>query len=300
MKKLITVLTPTFNRAHLLPDLFHSLCRQTEMQFDWLIVDDGSTDETEALVREWISTNHLFHIDYLKKKNCGKNRAVNDGVKRIHTPFTLIVDSDDLLTEDALAFLSDAARDVENEEEIAGVAGLRGIDRHTSLEEPNFPKNAFILANNLERKRFHLKKDACEVYKTDILASHPFQVWPNEKFVPEQVIWNQLALEGYRLRWYNRVTCIVRYQKEGMTSDSWPLLRDNPMGYATMFNHLLLTDPSLRARINNTIHFVSCCFLGKKPSYILKCNQKLLGILLLLPGWVLSKRRKTQFKRFCP
>ena len=299
MRKLITLLTPTFNRAHLLPDLYRSLCRQTNKQFDWLIVDDGSTDNTEALVDGWISTNTLFHIDYVKKKNQGKNRAVNDGVKRIHTPFTLIVDSDDLLTEDALEFLSQAAQEIENNDAIAGVAGLRGLDNQTPLEEPLFPKNEFVLASNLERKHFHLEKDACEVYKTDILASHPFPVWQNERFVPEQVIWNQLALEGYRLRWYNRVTCIVRYQEEGMTKDSWTLLRDNPMGFAMMFNHLLLTEPSLQARINNTIQFESCCFLGKHSAYILTCNRKLGGILLIPFGWALSIRRKRQFKRFC-
>jgi hypothetical protein len=211
----------------------------------------------------------------------------------------MIVDSDDYLTNDAIELLSRAAHEIAHNDMIAGVAGLRGYDIDNPLEIPTFPKDESVLVNNLERKRFHLEKDACEVYKTNILASHPFPVWKKEKFVPEQVVWNQLALEGYRLKWYHRVTCIVRYQEHGLTNDSWRLLRDNPMGYATMYNHLLLTSPSLKSRIRNTVQFISCCLLGKSPSYIFHCNQRLLGFLLLLPGWILHLRRLAQFKRFC-
>ncbi len=299
MKKLITVLTPTYNRAHLLPDLYNSLCRQTDQSFDWLVIDDGSTDDTEALVRGWLSIDRPFRIYYVKKENGGKNRAVNDGVQLIATPFTMIVDSDDYLTDDAVAFLSNAAQGIESDEKMIGVAGLRGLNENTPLVEPAFLKNSFVRASNVERKRYHLERDSCEVYKTSILASHPFHVWDNEKFVPEQVVWNQLALEGYSLRWYNRITCITRYQESGMTNNTWILLRDNPMGYAMMYNHLLLTEGSFKSRISNTVQFISCCFLGKKPTYIPSCNQRVLGYLLLLPGWALSRRRQMQIKRFC-
>lgn len=299
MDKLITVLTPTYNRAHLLLDLYQSLCRQTSNLFDWLIIDDGSTDDTETIVGTWLSESHPFHIEYVKKENGGKNRAINDGVQLVKTPFTMILDSDDFLTDDAIEYLSNAAQEIETDDNMAGVAGLRGTDANFPLEEPTIPKNRYIIANNLERKLYHLEKDACEVFKTSILASHPFQVWPNEKYLPEQVVWNQIALENKSLRWYNHITCICRYQENGITKGSWKILKDNPMCYAIMFNHLLLTDPSFKGRINNTLQFVSCCFLGKKPAYILQCNHRLLAILLLLPGWLLSRRRLCQFKNNC-
>ena len=108
MRKFITVLTPTYNRAHILPNLYGSLCRQTNQFFDWLVVDDGSTDDTEALVNKWVSMDHSFRISYIRKENGGKNRAINDGVRMIDTPFTMIVDSDDFLTDDAIEFLSNA------------------------------------------------------------------------------------------------------------------------------------------------------------------------------------------------
>jgi len=297
-QKLITVVTATFNRAHLLVDLYDSLCRQTHLLFDWIVVDDGSTDGTSDMVKQWIRKQPPFHIQLIQKENGGKNRAINDAVKIVSTRYTMIVDSDDYLTDDAIAFLTDAAQEVEESEEIAGVAGLRGHDLSTPLDNPSFPKDTFVVASNLERKQYQLEQDACEVYKTAVLASHPFQVWSTETFVPEQVVWNQLALEGYRLRWYNRITVIVRYQASGMTNASWELLKNNPMGYAMMFNHLLRTDPSFCSKINNTLQFISCCFLGNHPSYIFNCNQRLLGILLLIPGWALSIRRRVQFHSF--
>ena len=298
MKKLITVLTPTYNRAHLLPDLYYSLCRQTSHQFDWIIVDDGSTDETELIVNKWLATDNSFHIEYFKKENGGKNRAINDGVKLVRTPFTMIVDSDDYLTDDAIDFLSNAARKIEDDAKLAGVAGLRGTDEHTPLKEPLISPNGSVLATNLERDKYRLDCDACEVYKTSALVSHPFRVWQNEKFVPEQVVWNLLALEGYSIRWYNRVTYIARYQHDGMTNDSWNLLKGNPMGYAMMFNQNIQTTRCYKAKVNNTLQFVSCCFIGKKPSYIFKCNSLFLGIMLCVPGWLLSKRRQTQFEKY--
>ena len=299
MEKLITVLTATYNRAHLLPDLYQSLCRQTCQLFDWVIVDDGSTDNTEKLIVNWISMPHQFQIEYIKKENGGKNRAINDGVKLVNTPYTMIVDSDDYLTDDAIDFLTNVSDSVLKENKIAGVAGLRGTDINTPIKIPLVPPNEYITASNLERRAYNLESDACEVYKTDILLSHPFFVWPHEKYLPEEVVWNQLALEGYCLRWYNRVTCIVRYQQGGITRESWLVLRNNPMNYAMMFNHHLLTCSSIKSQFYNALQFVSCCFLGKEPGYILNCNNKLLAIILFFPGWLLSKRRLLQIKCYC-
>lgn len=299
MKKVITILTPTYNRAHLLPDLYYSLRRQTCHQFDWIIVDDGSTDETELVVNEWLSAGNPFHIEYLKKDNGGKNRAINDGVKIVRTPFTMIVDSDDYLTDDAIDFLSTEVLNIKDDQKVVGVAGLRGTDKNTPLRKPLISPNEFVVATNLERDTFHLDRDACEVYKTSTLASHPFQVWYNEKYLPEQVVWNQIALEGFALKWFNHITCICRYQEDGITKGSWFILKNNPMCYAIMFNQNILIARSYKEKVYAALQFVSCCFLGKEPSYILKCNHKLLGVILYIPGWLLSKRRQAQFNKYC-
>lgn len=297
MEPLITVLTATYNRATLLPDLFASLCRQTDKNFAWLIVDDGSTDNTCDLVRRWQAEFCDFPIGYVRSENGGKNRAINLGVTRIMTPFTMIVDSDDYLTDDAVAFLSRAAYAVRSEVGIAGIAGLKG-EKDGDLEVPELMD--FTCCNNLERSRHQLQYDACEVFKTHILREHPFTVWPGEKFVPEEVVWNQLALEGYRLRWYRKVTCVVRYQKDGLTKGSWKLFQENPMGYAMLFNHRLMLPGGRYRKVDCVMQFIACCFLGRQLPYLLQCHEKALCLLLLVPGWFLSLRRKKQFRSYVP
>ena len=296
MSLLLTVLTATYNRANLLPDLYLSLCRQTSKEFEWLVVDDGSTDGTSDLVRDWQSTDNGFTITLITTSNGGKNRAINKGVESVKTPFVAIVDSDDYLTDDAIAFLSYKSSKVLNDSEIAGIAGTKSASIQVADQDPQ--QFTYILADNLERSSFNLQMDANEVYKTSLLKAHPFYVWPGEKFVPEEVVWNQLALEGYKLRWYKKITYISRYQENGMTRGSWKLLRDNPMGYAMMFNQRIIFSNSLKQKLNNTLQFVSCCFLGKEPVYLKKGNNTLLTILLLIPGLLLSLRRKRQFDSF--
>lgn len=290
--KLITVVTASYNRARLLVDLYNSLCRQTSSLFDWIIIDDGSTDNTTELVQDWIRSKPLFNIRLVRKENGGKNRAINDAILLVSTPFTMIVDSDDYLVDNAIAFLSAAAANALNDETLAGVAGMRG-ERPDNI--PCYTHINGIRANNLERRSLDLEKDANEVYRTDLLRSHPFDVWPGERFVPEETVWNQLSLEGYSLMWYPLTTCIVRYQEDGMTRGSWAMLMNNPMGYAKLFNQRLLLSSSCSSRLNNALQFVSCCFLGGNLRYLFHSNDCLLTLLLLFPGWLLSLRRKRQF-----
>lgn len=289
----LTILTATYNRAHLLPDLYQSLCRQTCKGFVWVVVDDGSTDGTKELVSSWID-EEKFAIKYFYQTNGGKDRAINLGVLHISTPYAMIMDSDDYLTDDAIEFMLTKLEDVEGQEEYAGISGFRGISETESL---NRMKGDYVDANNLERKALGIDRDCCEVYRTDLLKSHPFVVWEGEKFTPEEVVWNQLALEGYKLRWFNKVTCIVRYQEEGLTKDSWNLYRKNPMGYAMMFNHRLLYSGSFREKANNVIQMICCMFLGHGLIYCAKSNEKALTALLFPVGFLLSLRRRLQFTR---
>lgn len=288
----LTILTATYNRAHLLPDLYQSLCRQTCKDFIWIVVDDGSSDGTASLIANWQSENNAFPIELYVQPNAGKNTAVNNGVRHVNTPYTMIMDSDDYLTDDAVEFLLKAFAGVSGLKAFAGVSGFRGENACESL---NKMSGDYVDATNLERKALGIDKDCCEVYRTDLLKSHPFIVWPGEKFTPEEVVWNQLALEGYKLRWFNKVTCIVRYQEEGLSKDSWNLYKKNLMGYAMMFNHRLLYSSSFKDKINNVLQMICCACLSGNVSYIFNSNAKLLSLLLLPIGWALSLRRRKQF-----
>lgn len=296
MDKLITVLTATYNRANLLPDLYASLCRQTYQNFDWVIIDDGSSDGTQSIVKKWLAEEHTFTISYHYIPNGGKNRAINYGVKLVQTPFTMIVDSDDFLTDDAISFYQQNLLEIIDKNNIAGIAGLRGTDINNPLNKVTYPTNTFILANNLERSKYNLQKDACEVYRTSILQNYPFFVWENEKFSPEEIVWNQLALEGYSLRWYNKVTCIVRYQENGLTKDSFNLIRRNPMGYAMMYKQRITLSKNLKDKFFNACQMIAYCILGKSLHFIYKSNSyKGITTLAIPLGVILSIRRAIQF-----
>ncbi len=297
MGKLITVLTATYNRAHLLPDLYHSLCRQTCKDFNWLIIDDGSNDGTSGLINEWLLQNHGFHISCCFVPNGGKNRAINTGMEMVKTPFVMIVDSDDYITDDAIAYFSERLIDAMDDNNLAGISGLRGYTPSKPLHHLSFKENDFVVANNLERKKFGLDKDACEIYKTELLRTHPFKVWEGEKFVPEEVVWNQFAIEGYSLRWYNKVTCIVRYQEEGLTINSLGLLKKNPMGYASMYKQRVLLSRSSNERFSNCTQLIAQSLLGGHPFYAFQSNKKITTILAYPFGCIIALRRIIQYAK---
>ena len=297
MDKLITVLTATYNRANLLPDLYASLCRQSNQNFDWIIIDDGSSDDTKSIVEKWIMEKHLFTITYHYIPNGGKNRAVNHGVKHVQTPFTMIVDSDDYLTDDAIEFYQQNLTEIIDKKELAGIAGLRGTDINNALNKVVYPINTYVVANNLERSKYNLQKDACEVYRTSILLSHPFFVWENEKFSPEEIVWNQLALEGYSFRWYNKVTCIVRYQENGLTKDSFNLIKKNPMGYALMYKQRIKLSKNIKQKFFCNYQLIAYSILGHNFCYSLKLNLTPISLVAIPVGIIVAIRRIWQFKK---
>lgn len=213
---------------------------------------------------------------------------------RVETPYTMIMDSDDYLVDDAIEKMNKAIAGVSGMKAIAGVSGMRGESAITSL---NQLRQNYIDASNLERKELGINHDCCEVYKTEILRSHPFMPWEGEKFVPEEIVWNQIALEGYKLRWFNFTTCIVRYQEEGLTKGAWSLLKNNPMGYAMMFNHRLLYEKSFQNMCYNTIQMISCTILGHHTKYLLESNNKFLTMLLFPIGCAVAVRRYMQLAR---
>ena len=254
------------------------------------LVDDHLMRTTHVVRgQEWISS---VPVHYELFKTFGFKLP-----KYVHTPFTIIVDSDDYLTDDAIEFYHQNLTDIIDIKELAGIAGLRGTDINSALNKVTYPINTYVIANNLERDKYNLQKDACEVFRTSILLSHPFFVWDNEKFSPEEIVWNQLALEGYSFRWYNKVTCIVRYQENGLTKDSFNLIKKNPMGYAMMYKQRILLSNNLKDKYYNACQMIAYTIIGKQYSHIYKDNSNILITLSAIPtGSLLAIRRKIQFR----
>lgn len=210
----VTILTPTYNRAHTLVRLYNSLCRQSDRRFSWMIVDDGSSDNTKDIVEKFEDD---FEIKYIYKKNGGKHTALNTGIQKICTEYTFIVDSDDYLKDNAIELVNKWVDDVAGMAGIAGVAGMCVNELGAMIGQ--FPDGCeYIDCLNSERKKYHLLGDKAEVYKTQLLKSHPFPVYKDELFMPESIIWNQFSLQGLKVRWHKECIKVCMYLEDGLTS----------------------------------------------------------------------------------
>lgn len=228
-KNLITVFTPTYNRAYILEDLYQSLVLQSNRNFEWLIVDDGSTDNTEELVKS-LKKGAPFTIKYFKRENGGKHRAINQGVKLAEGFLFFIVDSDDQLTPDAIEKLFTWDRDLEEKENYAGLSGNRG-DKFGKLLGATFT-GKYIDATNIERKKYNILGDKAEAYYTNILKKFPFPEVKGELFMTEDIVWDRIALSGFKIRWYNDIIYISEHRPDGLIAQGNLRYANSPEGYA--------------------------------------------------------------------
>ncbi|MBO5128768.1 MAG: glycosyltransferase family 2 protein [Oscillospiraceae bacterium] len=227
----ITVFTPTYNRAYIIKNLFDSLIRQSFTDFEWIVIDDGSTDETETLCAEFMRSATPFPIIYKKVPNGGKHRAINVGVQLARGELFFIVDSDDYLTDDALEGVDIIEKTIPLEERrrFAGVCGMKGY----SLDQPigtTFSGTTLDISA-LERKKNNISGDKSEVFYTEILKKYPFPEFCGENFLTECVVWDKIAADGYLLRFYNKISMVCNYLPDGLTARYSQLMLKNPQGY---------------------------------------------------------------------
>lgn len=236
----ITILTPTYNRASLLPRLFDSLLRQTNKDFEWIVVDDGSTDDTREVVANLKEKcGGAFPMGYVYKANGGKHMAINIGAERARGELLFIADSDDLLTDDALETVANSWHDISDDKSFAGIAGLDiAMDTRevigSGLPQGHIDCNAIDI-----RYRHHVTGDMKEVFRTEVLREFPFPEFAGERFCPEQLVWFRMA-RRYRLRYINKPIYIADYQPDGITAGITRARMRNPS--ASMLTYAELTE----------------------------------------------------------
>lgn len=220
MNDILTIFTPTFNRAYLLKNLYFSLCNQTNYNFEWLIVDDESDDNTENLINELTYSENRFKIRYYKQIHGGKHRAINKAVQVAKGEYFFIVDSDDELTSDAVELVMEWTKSIKGVMNLCGVSGLR-ISRKGKVWGENLKsiKTDYVDATGFEREKYGLLGDKAEVYSINILKKYPFPEFDGEYFVTEAVCWDAIASAGYKLRWYNKPIYICDYLDDGLTKN---------------------------------------------------------------------------------
>ena len=297
--KLLTIFTPTYNRAHTLPRLYESLCHQTCDEFEWLVIDDGSTDDTRELVAGFISENKI-PIRYIHKENGGLHTGYNTAYANIATELNVCIDSDDFMPYDAVEIISDTwlSRPSDN------YAGITGLDFYAETNTPiggYFPKGlkeAYLL--DLYIKKIHIG-DSKQVMRTDIMkALPPMEGFSGEKnFNPIYLLLQ--ACDNLPVILINKNLCFVEYQtSDSMSKSIWRQYADSPKSFAKLrVMEMQLKRSTLQNNIRLSVHYVASCILANDKKWLKKSPYPALALLGAVPGYffyllILWKNRKNK------
>ena len=240
--KNITIFTPTYNRAKLLPRVYHSLQSQTNFNFEWLIIDDGSSDSTKELCKRWMLNESKFPIRYFYQKNSGKCAAINKALALALGDWFLVLDSDDFLTDDAVEKIHTWVQTLPSHGNYCAVAG-RATYGGSEPDAP-FLEGAYLDCTFFDRyprrenNYFFIGHDRPWVFKTEIHRKYMYPVFQGEKFMTEAIVWNRMAKDGYKLRCFNDIIYTFNHQNEGLTSGSTQNFIKNPKGYGLWLSEM--------------------------------------------------------------
>lgn len=228
----ITVFTPTYNRANIILNLYHSLQQQTFRDFEWLVIDDGSEDGTEDLFERLIKETNSFPIRYYKFSNCGKQKEINRALELARGQLFFTVDSDDQLTQDALYLINKWELMMPKEGKYCGFAGNHG-DLQGNPINPIFEEDFVDVTfwnRDPESDKF-IGYDRPWVLYTDVHKLYKYPEFEGENFITEAVVWNRMAADGYMIRCFNNVIYLMEHQEIGLTNMIHKILINNPWGY---------------------------------------------------------------------
>ena len=249
---LITVFTPTYNRGHLLGGLYESLLRQTTKDFEWVIVDDGSKDDTREVVQAFIAEGRI-PIVYEWQENRGKHFAVNHGVRLAKGELFFIADSDDELTEDSLQRVAATFQTVREDASIGGVCGL-DCTKDSKIIGSGLPQEV-IDCNALDiRFKYHVTGDLKEVFRTSVLKDIPFPEIEGERFSPEALTWNRIAAR-YKLRYFNHPIYVAEYQPDGLSSRIVRIRMESPVASMMCYQELTTYAVPLKEKVKAAINY---------------------------------------------
>lgn len=243
----ITVFTPTYNRAYIIENLYRSLQRQSYTDFEWLVIDDGSSDNTEELFESFCREQNPFPIRYVKKENGGKCRAINRGLELAQGELFFTVDSDDYLTDDALEKVVQWEAELPKDQNFCGIIANRGTTPdstpNTLFDWEYMDGNAFDLYNGIDGEK-------ALIFYTDIHRRYLYPEFEGERFMTEAVTWNRMAWDGYKIRYYNDIIWIWEYKPDGLTKAGYKVFLDNPQGTALFFREkAVYFDYDLRTKL---------------------------------------------------
>lgn len=251
---MITILTPTFNRAHTLPRLYQSLVEQDSNSFEWVVVDDGSSDGTRELIDGFQREGRL-RIVYCQQENAGKHVAVNTGVTAATGEFIFIVDSDDALVASAVSLVERAVQE-HNLLALQGVCFRKILFDRSMVGRICESVEPVIMSPTDAGKYFH--GDLAYVFRREAMLACPFPVIKGEKFVPELYIWNKIGDLGKVIYFPATAIYLCDYLPDGYTNN-FPLhLRRNPRGFSLFYSTQIGRERSLKLKAKYTVRTLQC------------------------------------------
>lgn len=285
----ITVFTPAYNRADLLGRCFKSMKRQTRKDFIWMIIDDGSKDNTREVVEQWLREPLDFELQYHYKENGGLHTAYNEAIARIETELCVCIDSDDFMPDDAIEKIL-AFWEVHGSDEYAGIVGL-DFDLSGKVIGDPLPEQKTVNLIDLHTGKYPIVNgDRTNVIRTELYRKYaPMKVFPGEKNFNPHYMHLQISQE-YDFLVLNENLRFVDYQPQGMTNSMLWQYYNSPNSFAEIRKlYLSFPDTPLKYRLRHSVHLASSCFLaGNGLRSIKESPRKGLAVLALPFGWALS------------
>ncbi len=280
-KSLITIFTPTYNRASLLPRMYESLINQTNKKFVWLVVDDGSTDNTSSIIHNWVEEGKI-DIKYIFQENAGKMKAHNRGVRECQTELFMCLDSDDYLSKDCIEQIYFHWGKYRENPQVSGmVANKKILGQNLS----SFPTVELSTLHDLQKNN---KMETALAFRTEILRNYQFPELDNEKFISEKIVYDQLD-QKYVLGVVPECWMICEYRNDGYTVNMKSILINNPKGW--MLNEKQRYDlygNCLKSKIRiMSTYICASLFAGNKFKEIVYMSPNRALCVMCIPlGWM--------------
>lgn len=279
----LTIITPTYNRADCLRECFQSLEAQSCHDFQWIVVDDGSTDNTKELVADFMESQPDFRIDYMHKENGGKHTALNASHPYICGKYVLILDSDDTLTADAVGAVLKAWHEWDDNKNVGQIIFLKGYTQDSPV---CYVEHERVPVDTLKEPRIsNSGRDCCDVFRAELFQKYPFPVFPGEKFIGEGAAFFYIEAES-RGVYYNQVIYLCSYRQDGLTKAGRKLRIQNPAG--GKYNSSVYMDDRLplKTRLKKAVLYI--CYSKFKGETVGKAirdtKYKALAMFAVLPG----------------
>ncbi len=274
--KTLTVITTTYNRAYCLHQVYESLLRQTSNDFLWLIIDDGSSDNTKDLVDSWIKENKI-EIEYIYKPNGGMHTARNLAYENVHTEINVIIDSDDWMTDEAVEKITSFWKENKSDK-YYGIISNNITPKNEIIGSP-LPKISHSTTLDIFGK-YKVKGDKKLILKSSLSKLYPYPEFEGEKFYPASYKFKLLD-QNYQLLILNEATCVVDYNEDSMTYAKFAQYKSCAKGFAHFRNEMMRISKSKKFIIKNMIHYIAESKFAKEKHYIKKCSKKFYAIILL-------------------